>query len=177
MDTNAQINQPQFFDNSQQWREDVRSVNIFCGISRHDACSGECFCTCHLSQRTQVRGGLPNIVTLAFELREVAKNVPSYWLPIDIDDHIFSLITMACNSREDYLFGVRTVGIAMLGLKANEAYKRLKPTITRDYVSFEETLADIFEKAPTSEELMEAFGEDLRLTDLAKRFPPRVTEE
>lgn len=164
MDNNLQAPRAQAFSDSEQFRHGNRTVSLFCGIFRHDACLGECFCACHLSQTAKVRGSRPNIVTLAFELRAVAKNLPDYWTESDVDEHLSELVARACNSRMGYgndpcFFPINMSEWARTPV---EAYRRIRPTVRRNVSNFESTLADIFGKTPTTEELEKAFKEDLR---------------
>lgn len=159
---NLQATNSQQFSNSEQFRTGERTVSLVCGIARHDSCIGECFCACHLSQNVKVRGTRSNIVTLAFELRGIAKSLPDYWTDEDIDDELFTIVDRASRSRFGYGNDPGFFAVKMFEWTPEQAYERIRPTLRRETSDFEATLADIFGKTPTREELEEAFGEDLR---------------
>ena len=140
------------------FRNGKRSISIFCGIQQHDPCAGDCFCDCHLSQHIAVRNGGPNVVTLARELHALKK--PEGWLDSDWDEYVFDILHRAVNSK----FASNLVTIEMLGLNPDEAFERIAPSLYRETWSLEDTLADIFGKTLSKEELIQAFGEDLRIT-------------
>lgn len=162
MDNNLQAPNTQSFTDSEQFRNGVRTVSLVCGIFRHDRCSGECFCTCHLSQEVKVRGARPNIVTLAFELRGIAKSFPAYWTDEDIYYELFAIVSRASTSRFGYGNDPGFIPVEMFEWTPEKAFEWIQPTLRRETSDFEATLADIFGRTPTREELEDAFGEDLR---------------